>query len=99
MQIGFTHFSKRENSTKIPALDTFTFFDGVFKPQSGILNPTLLLTLQGADGSPLNPVNWNYAYIPDFERYYYVKDWVTNNGQWAVFLSVDVIGTSTQYFY
>ena len=104
MRIGFTQFSKRENSTKRPALDTFTFFDGVFKLQSGILSPTLLLTLQGTDGSPLNPVNWNYAYIPDFKRYYYVKDWVTNNGQWAVFLAVDVmatykefIGTSTQY--
>lgn len=104
MRIGFTQFSKRENSTKRPTLDTFTFFDGVFKLQSGILSPTLLLTLQGADGSPLNPVNWNYAYIPDFKRYYYVKDWVTNNGQWAVFLAVDVmatykefIGTSTQY--
>ena len=104
MQIGFTQFSKRENSTKRPALDTFTFFDGVFKLQSGILSPTLLLTLQGADGGPLNPVNWNYAYIPEFKRYYYVKEWVTNNGQWAVFLAVDVmatykefIGTSTQY--
>lgn len=104
MQIGFTQFSKRENSTKRPALDTFTFYDGVFKLQSGILSPTLLLTLQGADGRPLNPVNWNYAYIPEFKRYYYVKEWVTNNGQWAVFLAVDVmasykefIGTSTQY--
>lgn len=104
MQIGFTQFSKRENSTKRPALDTFTFYDGVFKLQSGILSPILLLTLQGADGRPLNPVNWNYAYIPEFKRYYYVKEWVTNNGQWAVFLAVDVmatykefIGTSTQY--
>lgn len=104
MQIGFTQFSKRENSTKRPAQETFTFYDGVFKLQSGILSPTLLLTLQGADGRPLNPVNWNYAYIPEFKRYYYVKEWVTNNGQWAVFLAVDVmatykefIGTSTQY--
>lgn len=104
MQIGFTQFSKRENSTKRPAQETFTFFDGVFKMQSGILSPTLLLSLQAADGTPLNPVNWNYAYIPDYKRYYYVKEWVTNNGQWAVFLTVDVmstykefIGTSTQY--
>lgn len=104
MQIGFTQFSKRENSTKRPAQETFTFYDGVFKLQSGILSPTLLLTLQGADGRPLNPVNWNYAYIPEFKRYYYVKEWLTNNGQWAVFLAVDVmatykdfIGTSTQY--
>lgn len=104
MQIGFTQFSKRENSTKRPALDTFTFYDGVFKLQSGILSPTLLLTLQGTNGRPLNPVNWNYAYIPEFKRYYYVKEWVTNNGQWTVFLAVDVmatykefIGTSTQY--
>lgn len=104
MQIGFTQFSKRENSTKRPALDTFTYYNGDFKLQSGILSPTLLLTLQGADGRPLNPVNWNYAYIPEFKRYYYVKEWVTNKGQWAVFLAVDVmatykefIGTSTQY--
>lgn len=104
MQIGFTQFSKRENSTKKPALETFTYYDGVFKLQSGILSPTLLLTLQGTDSRPLNPVNWNYAYIPEFKRYYYVKEWVTNNGQWVVFLAVDVmatykefIGTSTQY--
>lgn len=104
MQIGFTQFSKRENSTKRPAQETFTFYDGVFKLQSGILSPTLLLTLQASDGTPLNPVNWNYAYIPEFKRYYYIKEWVTNNGQWAVFLAVDVmstykefIGTSIQY--
>lgn len=87
MQIGFTQFSKRENSTKRPAQETFTFYDGVFKMESGILNPTLLLTLQGADGTPLNPVNWNYAFIPEYKRYYYVKEWVTNNGQWAVFFN------------
>lgn len=104
MQIGFTQFSKRENSTKRPAQENFTFVTGVFKMQSGILSPTLLLTLQSTTGTPLNPVNWNYSYIPEFKRYYYVKEWLTNNGQWAVFLTVDTmatykdfIGTSTQY--
>lgn len=103
MRIGFTQFSKRDNSTLLPRADTLTFYEGVLKEDSGIISPTVRLTLLSGT-TPLNSVNWNYAYIPDFKRYYYINDWVSEKGQWVASMSVDVlasfrdfIGTSTQY--
>lgn len=63
-----------------------------------MLNPVLVFS--GIN----NPSSYNYAYIPDFRRYYYVTEWEANRNLWIVSLSVDVlasfkteIGDSTCY--
>lgn len=57
---------------------------GTLKENCDILNPSILFNF--------NPVAYNYAYIADFGRYYYV-DKPINEGAalWRVDLSVDVL--------
>lgn len=101
--MGFTvqlfSFSKRPNSTKRPSGSTNTF-TGVVKDSCNIIAPSI--GFQFAIEEP--PVNFNYAYIPAFERYYFINNWNYSNRLWWADMSVDVlasykteIGASTQY--
>lgn len=63
-----------------------------------MLNPVLVFS------GIVNPTSYNYAYIPDFRRYYYATEWEASRNLWIVSLSVDVlasfkteIGDSTCY--
>jgi hypothetical protein len=57
---------------------------GTLKENCDVLNPSILFNF--------NPVNYNYAYIPDFHRYYYVGKPVNEGASlWRVDLSVDVL--------
>ena len=97
MQIILYEFDKNPNSTKRPKAAGLTLECYLLEPTS-ITAPSLSLQLPG------NPGGYNYAMIPEFNRYYFIEDWVANNGRWVASLSVDVlasfkvsIGTSTQY--
>lgn len=85
--ITFWRFSKRNNSTARPSEAGVTFncelMDG-----SGIINPTALLDFGNA-----NPATYNYAYIEEFSRYYYVRDWSYSAGLWYCSLAVDALAT------
>ena len=92
-------FSKYANSTEQPS-GAGTSFDCVLKDTSGVINPTIALKLDMS----FNVSAYNYAYIPDFERYYFVREWTWERGLWVASLDVDVlatykaqIGVSTQY--
>ena len=79
-------FTKRANSTAQPSGGTS--FNCVLKSDSSILTPTIELQL------PITQApNYNYAYIPAYGRYYYVKDWLFTNRLWVASLSVDVLAT------
>lgn len=49
-----------------------------------IVNPTILVTSAA-------PIDCNYAYIPDFGRYYYVKVSVIRAGLYALSMHCDVL--------
>ena len=72
MDAYFFTFSKRENSTKQPVLNTGTKISIILKNPTSILNPVIELQ------EPLNatPVAYNYMYISDWGRYY----WLTSPG-------------------
>lgn len=103
MNIYFWEFSKRENSTKIPAI-TGNLYTCTLKDDTSIINPIILIS------KPVN-LNWstilgyNYCYIPDFKRYYFVRDAVFQNKNILEFhLECDVlaswksqIGSSSEY--
>lgn len=96
MDVVFYTFAKRDNSTKRPAGGTT--FNCVLKDSSGVLSPQIEISTTG------NPRSYNYAYIPDFGRYYYVAEWTYFRGTWTASLRVDVlaswkdsIGASSQY--
>lgn len=79
--------SKKENSTKQPT--SATSFNCVIKENSGVVNPTIILDI----GLSNNPSQYNYAYIPDFNRYYWIKEWVNDRALWIASLEVDVLAT------
>ena len=80
--------SKRDNSTKRPT-GTGTQYDCVMKHGCGILNPTISLDL----GLTNDPSQYNYAYIPTFERYYFIEEWYFEERLWTAQLKVDVLAT------
>lgn len=99
MEIEFYRFAKHPNSTKIPEAGSAVFSDAWFARSAvDILNPVISL----AASRP--PISYNYAYIPDFGRYYFVKSWELVNDLWFASLTCDVlaswkpaIGNSTLY--
>ncbi len=99
--VSFYKFSKKKNSTKRPGSGSLLVSaDCVLKDPSGVIAPELYVYLN----DETIPANANYAYIPKFNRYYYVTEWTWNKGAWTVSLTVDSlasfkteIGASTQY--
>lgn len=98
--VTFYQFSKRENSTKIPAASAGTVYSCTLKDGCSVISPTIEIHYTGSG----NPAAFNYAYIADFSRYYFIGDWEYNRGIWTADLSVDVlasyktqIGASSRY--
>lgn len=82
MQVKFYNHTKRINSTLLP-----TGGDSipcVLKDACSIISPVLELK------TATKPA-YNYAYISDFGRYYYITDWNYDKGIWGSTLSVDVL--------
>ena len=98
MQVQFYTFSKRLNSTKQPSGGSS--YTVTLKSGSSILAPKISILWQGGG----SPSSLNYAYISDYHRYYYVKNWTYFERQWWADLEVDplaswkaYIGASSQY--
>lgn len=83
----YTH-SKRDNSTKRPS-GSGTSYSCVLKHGCGIQNPTITLNL----GLTSDPSTYNYAYIPAFERYYFIEEWFFEGSLWSAQMKVDVLAT------
>lgn len=82
MDVIFYNHSKRINSTKLPT-------DGVtiscaLKDACSVISPILEI-------KTATKPNYNYAYISDFGRYYYVTEPIYDKGIWNCTLSVDVL--------
>lgn len=81
-------FSKKENSTAIPS-GGGTAFNCVLKHESSIIEPTISLDI-GTDNAPV----YNYAYIPAYNRYYFITEWTwIDNRLWSADMKVDVLAT------
>ena len=82
MNVQFYIHNKRSNSLKLPT-DGVTI-SCVLKDNCSVTSPVLELK------TVVYPA-YNYAYIADFNRYYYVNDWTYYKGIWSCNLSVDVL--------
>ena len=98
MEIDFyTNFYKRDNSTKQPTVGGYGNLTekhtvtGFLKEPCSVLHPQV--SLQGTPVTSTIPAVCTYAYIPHFSRYYFVKDWVWNEGLWTCQMDVDVLAT------
>ena len=66
-------------------LTNVTTYTGVLKDNCSVINPTFVL-------NETNPTGFNYAYIAEFARYYYIVDVVnTSNDIWEITLMCDVL--------
>lgn len=99
MVINMMTFNKRENSTARPNLDNASTLTGQLRDSCSIITPTI-----GLAGSQDRWPTGNYAYIPEFDRYYWITNWTWDAGIWWADMRVDVlaswrttIGNSTQY--
>lgn len=96
LKINFYTFQKNPNSTKQPGKADEVLNIALIEPTS-IVNPSIALTHK-------NPTAYNYAYIPEFKRYYFVNDWTFSGSRWIAHCTCDVlaswkadIGASEQY--
>lgn len=58
---------------------------GTLKNDCSVTDPTIIV-------ETANPSSWNYMYIPEFGRYYYITNMTSiHNGVWAISGHVDVL--------
>lgn len=89
LTVNFWSFTKKVNSTAIPAASPARTFSCSLKSDCSLLAPSIELGV----GLPFNPAGLNYAQIPDFNRYYWVGDWQWTGGLWTAPLTVDPLAS------
>lgn len=91
-EVKLYQLKKRDNSTKRPSgtgSEAPHVFNCILKHGSGILHPTISLDL----GKATAPTDYNYAYISEFQRYYFIEEWYFDEALWTASLKVDVLAT------
>ena len=88
MNVTFYNFSKRRNSTKRPSGGTS--YTCLLKEDTSTARPSIAIKWNGSSSAP---AGFNYCYIPDFGRYYWVNSWTYSERQWIAACSVDVLAT------
>ena len=88
MTVYFYTFSKRVNSTAQPTGGTS--YTCVIKDGSGVVRPRIALQWSGTG----SPAAFNYAYIADFGRYYFIDEWTFVDRQWIASMHSDVLATA-----
>lgn len=86
MRINLYKFAKKPNSLALPNVQP-TSLDCLVKTPSSVINPTVQVS------KDVNPVAFNYAYIPEWDRYYFIQDVTYNLGTWLIDLRVDVLAS------
>lgn len=105
----YKNVGKKLNSTMIP---TYGYYDEIdltveLKAVTNLFTPSLVIsadTFTDNQGNIVNPMQYNYCYLPDFQRYYFVRSWSWIVGRWECALEVDLlasfkteIGSSSMY--
>lgn len=88
--VSFWSYSKKENSTGQPDNDSAYTIACDLMDGSGMLTPTLVV-------NETKPTNYNYAYIREFNRYYFINNWRYSLGLWTAELQVDVLASWKGY--
>lgn len=92
--VFYNRFEKRTNSTKRPSSEDGLNYSCELKDNCSIIEPTITIKRPTGDW---NPHILNYAYIDNFDRYYFVENWSWDNGIWTAHLKVDVLATYKNY--
>ena len=84
--VNLYSFTKRENSTKRPT-GSGTSYSCTLLDETSLMNPTFKLSIAQ------NPIGKNYAYVPDFNRYYFVTDISSHQNFWYITCTCDVLAS------
>lgn len=80
--LSVTH-SEKNKLEKV--LNDSQVFTGTLRGTTSVISPEIDLEIE-------NPTGFNYAYIPDFGRYYFISDMVSvRAGLWKISMRVDVL--------
>lgn len=107
MVVKFTHFTKRENSTKQPSTWNWELSNVILKDMTSVINPTLIIDRVTWDThAAYYTYEYNYCYIPNTagddsypagiafaNRYYFVSDIRYNRSTVEIDLEIDVLAT------
>lgn len=84
--ITLYNFKKNENSTARPSSDG-TVLPCRILSDSSIIKPAVEISRD------VNCIDYNYAYIPEFNRYFWIRDVKFQETKWVLFLECDVLAT------
>lgn len=100
--VQFYTFSKKANSTARPSSGPTTY-SCVANDPLDILHPVIKIK---AALSSATPAGFNYMYIPNLSRYYWITSWEVRDGLWWAYGKIDVlasfkteIGSSSLYVF
>lgn len=81
------YINSSENNRVSKVLSGKFELTGTLRGETNVINPEILI-------EHTNPTGYNYAYIPEFNRYYFINEFTSvRNGLWRVRLAVDVLET------
>lgn len=83
-------FSKKENSTARPVTSQAVTVQCVTNDDFDLVSPTLIFNFNGGAS---NPTQYNYCYLGEYKRYYWIDSWSFTGGQWVAYCSVDVLAS------
>lgn len=89
VKVDLYQFSKKNNSTARPTAQPGVSYDCIFLDGADVLQPSLRLDA----GVTAAVTGYNYAYIDDFGRYYYITRWWYDRGMWHCSLTVDALAS------
>lgn len=84
MTITLYQYQKRENSTARPSGGSS--IQGTLRNNSSVVSPTVEFSAQNLSG-------YNYAYIPVFSRWYFIRNWSYIDGLWLADMECDTLAT------
>lgn len=77
--------NKSEKNKINKSLTSGVTLSGNLRNESNVVNPTIIVNTD-------NPTIYNYAFIPAFNRYYYITDYISiRTGIWQLNLKSDVL--------
>lgn len=87
----YKQFAKKENSTKQPDSQTLTLgIQGILKEPCSIMTPVVKIERLTLDAMPFD---YTYAKWVEAGRFYFIEDWVWQDGLWEVHMKEDVLAT------
>lgn len=89
--VDFYIFAKEVNSTARPSPNDKLTKSCKANGRIDIINPTI--SLQLGLGGTNSPAVYNYCYIQNFGRYYFIENWEWEGGLWTAHCAVDVLAT------